>query len=232
VPRHIKLNRHAIERIAGLLAFAFALACDGSDASTDAAMPVEHDAAAHDAAAHDAAAHDAAANDASAHDGGALDAEQPSDADADAGDASCLLHRISFDSEGGLVFNRLSVRLDPCRTFSAEERDGDGTLLQTCSNEIPSDAPIGTADINALTERDDVQRAIADAPVLFGVDGRAVDAPLLRIEIDDAVIEVGVPCANDAAACEPIPAGILELLDLGMELAEQQERETPACPMP
>jgi hypothetical protein len=151
-----------------------------------------------------------------------LDAE-PLDADV----IGCVALSIELTSNGGLVAFRNRFVLEPCDAFRAEQIANDGTVLESCTNTVAQDAVLTPNAFNQLLQDEDVQNAIAHAPVTYGADGRPFDAPMPQIIIGDAVIEVGRPC-DDGAGC-PIPEGVQQLKDQLMALVAQQQMATPSC---
>ncbi len=80
----------------------------------------------------------------------------------------------------------------------------------------------------ALLQSDDVQQAVAAAPVVYGNDPRLVDGSVFEILIGDSVVDVGGPCSS--ANCVEIPAGVQELADALRRLERHAALEClPEC---
>jgi hypothetical protein len=176
---------------------------------------------------------DAASSDSSLPDPIDRDASRDADSPLDSAVASdaevigCVALSIELTSNGGLVAFRNRFVLEPCDTFRAEQIANDGTVLESCTNTVAQDAELTPSAFNQLVLDEDVQNAIADAPVTYGADGRPFDDPMPQIVIGDAVIEVGRPC-DDGDDC-PIPEGVQQLKDQLIELVTQQQMASPSC---
>jgi hypothetical protein len=142
---------------------------------------------------------------------------------------ACTEHVIRWGSDGGLVASRTLFVLEPCarfRAFTMTSGQPDATMI--CDNVVPEDHPITGAGIDALIAGEDVQNAIADAPVVLGIDARPVDGTLTRIEIDGAILDVGEPC-DGADDCTEIPPGVRALATTLQNLVGQQHDVSPTC---
>lgn len=135
----------------------------------------------------------------------------------------CVGATIEWASIGG---DRLGPppppsRIDGCDQFSgAFPADSQGT----CSSRLPScggDAQVDAETIRAAIAHPDVQSALAGAPRVFGIDDRPVDGSIFEIVIDDQSVLVGRPCEGEPQ-CEPIPAGVQNLVDVLRATTAQQ----------
>ena len=153
-------------------------------------------------------------------DAGSQDSGAPND--------GCLDRAVSWGPNGGRVAFQDRFTLTPCRTF-AQERMGLGNPSSSgsCRNEVATDAVVSLDDLNVALAHADVQAAIADAPLLFGLDSRPVDGTVLRIEFGGAMIDVGAACMGQAL-CTPIPAGVAALQTV-LEQLQAQQRAVPDC---
>lgn len=150
----------------------------------------------------------------------------------------CSAQEVSWGPNGGLV----APGSQPLFTVSdcAFYRDLGG---ESCSSALSCGNPLSGSNLTEALADTDVQAAIAAAPVLFGVDTRVVDGPILRITVatakGPAQIEVGSPCSG-STTCEPIPDGVAALAKLLRELSTQQtegdlcvtQNDNPACNLP
>lgn len=151
------------------------------------------------------------------------------DAVQDAGGPSCIDHTLVWGSDGGLLASRKQFSLEPCATYRVVETSFDGEQEELCENVVAEDGAIAVGAINALLAADDVQDAIAAAPVVFGADSRPLDGVLLRIEIDGAILDVGSPCTMSSPSCADIPPGVGELAEALEVLLVQQNGVSPEC---
>lgn len=172
---------------------------------------------------------DATTANTSAFDASMVDASM---VDASAGDAGgtmgCLEYTILWGSLSGWAISSTEFTLETCRNYSASfPQDGQAPML-LCANEVPLDAAITADDIDALVANADVVTALASAPIFYGTDSRLVDGSIQHIEIDDAIIDIGSPCAG-ATSCVEIPAGVAALQDALESLMLQQRDVIPNC---
>lgn len=147
---------------------------------------------------------------------------------ADAGRPACTEHVIRWGEDGGLVASSIQFLLEPCARFRAFTMTPGQPEQMICDSVVPDDRSVSAGDLDALIASDDVMRAIADAPVVFGIDSRPVDGTVKRIEIDGAIIDVGGPCAG-GAGCVAIPRGVSELATMLQSLVGQQHDVAPTC---
>jgi hypothetical protein len=184
-------------------------------------------------------ASDAGRDAGSSDDAGALDAGEPpdaaaiDDAGADAGgggddagaQCECLDETLRWELDGGLRLWEATNEIVPCRTYehTRTPRTGPST---SCTNEVPcAEDAITISELRAALAHPDVVAAFAAAPVLYGRDGRAFDAPLFVVTQGASAVSIGLPCMAGGGACTPIPPGVAALRDLlttleGERLAE------------
>jgi hypothetical protein len=85
--------------------------------------------------------------------------------------------------------------------------------------------------LRALSDPD-VQQAVAQHEVLYGVDSRPVDGTVVRIRIGSSVIDVGSPCpTSGGGGCDPIPTGVSALADLLRAIDAEQLALQPCSGM-
>ncbi|WP_437317374.1 hypothetical protein [Sorangium sp. So ce385] len=135
----------------------------------------------------------------------------------------CVEDTIRWGYFGGFTPNEETSALSPCRDFSFERRAIRGdTLLMTCSQELEAcEEGVSAGDVANALGHPDVVAALAAAPVLYGRDARPVDGSLFRIQVDDAVVDVGYEC-GEAPGCVPIPDGVAALVDVLRTLTQEQ----------
>lgn len=127
-------------------------------------------------------------------------------------ECGCVEQTLSWNQDGGFVAYRETSRLESCHTFT-HTRDPIQTdpPSEICTDPMEScDGTVDPGVIQAALAHPDVMAALDGAPVLFGVDARAVDGQVLQVHVGDALIEIGYDC-NGAASCTEIPPGISTL---------------------
>jgi hypothetical protein len=154
-------------------------------------------------------------------DGGSGTPDAGEATDASGNQQGCLERALSWGPNGGFVAYQDRFYFEPCNAFRGERMGfRDPGAAASCENDLDPAGAITTDDVDGALAHSDVQAAIAAAPVLYGVDSRPVDGTVFRIEIADAVIELGRPCSG--SPCRQIPAGLTALRAVLEELTEQQ----------
>jgi hypothetical protein len=146
----------------------------------------------------------------------------------DSGVCGCVTGHVGWGMDGGLVFYTETSALEVCnlfthqRTFRAPDPPG-----LFCEQQLTDCAgKFSPGDVTRAIAHADVKAAIAAAPVLYGEDPRAYDGQVLRIQLQSAIIEVGLPCRT-MAGCKPIPAGVDALANLLQSVTKQELAREP-----
>ena len=156
--------------------------------------------------------------------GGASGSAGSGGAAGSAGGSCCVAAPLSWGPDGGNGLYTDQNTLSPCASYTRERtpRVTDPPTL-SCTQDLGGcDVMVSGADVDAALTHADVTTAIADAPVLYGCDSRPVDGQVLRIEIGQAVIEVG------SEGCGGIPEGVAALAELLRDL-ETEQRSRGEC---
>jgi hypothetical protein len=122
-------------------------------------------------------------------------------------DCDCLSSPVSWRRDGGLVFLVPSSYVEPCSAFRHELNPLGDPPGKSCVSALPTgcDGALGVRDINQALQHPDVRAALEAAPVLYGLDPRALDGQVDHIEVDGKVIEIGSSCDEPECA---IPEGV------------------------
>ncbi len=162
-------------------------------------------------------------------------AHEVGDAGPPAADAdpclACASATLTWGQNGGFVCTVDTSSLAPCSAFShSRVAAACDPIDRSCTNAVPV-CESGTADtvtvgdVAAALAHPDVARAVAAAPVLYGVDSRPVDGTVFRVDVGSARIEVG-SCAT--ASCSDVPAGV-RALETVLEALTAQELLRGEC---
>lgn len=143
------------------------------------------------------------------------------------GGCGCVTRPVRWGSNGGRVAFTDASTLDVCRTFLHERTPtSPSPPVISCKQELGTCAGVGSAsDVAQAIADADVQAAIRAAPVVYGEDTRPVDGAVFRIQIGDALIEVGTRCAS--TACKPVPPGVDILVSLLQTITKQELSRSP-----
>ena len=148
---------------------------------------------------------------------GAAD-DQP-DADGGTECAPCIDPELRWGQDGGFVAYTDASELRSCNTYR-HTREPAGDPEQTslaCERSVPCTGSglHGVSDVLRALSDPDVQQAVAEHGVVYGVDSRPVDGTVFRIQVGSSAIDVGLPCpASGGGGCDPIPTGVSALADL------------------
>jgi hypothetical protein len=136
----------------------------------------------------------------------------------------CVTGRITWGNIGGIAARFETSALDGCNSFTHQRTSGETELA--CEQPLGDcTETIGAEDIRLAVINVDVQAAIAAAPVLYGEDLTVVDGTLFRMQIQNATVDVGYPCATPE--CKAIPAGVGLLAKLLETLTKQELARAP-----
>lgn len=142
----------------------------------------------------------------------------------------CVGSDLEWGYVGGDVLGRHppSSRITACDEFSGPF---PAESQQVCANQLPAcgaEAEVDPEIVREAIADDDVQAALAQAPVLFGLDLRPVDGPIFQILIDGQQILVGEAC-GDEPECAPTPAGVQALVE-ALRATSAQQATAEMCP--
>jgi hypothetical protein len=145
----------------------------------------------------------------------------------DSGTCGCVTGHVGWGWDGGLVLYHETSALDVCNLFTHRRVPvTPSPPVLFCEQPLGDCAgAIGAGEVTRFIAHPDVQAAITASPILYGEDPRAYDGQVLRIQIRDAVIEVGPACRN--AGCKPIPAGVDALAKQLVALTKQELAREP-----
>ncbi|XXX78328.1 hypothetical protein WMF30_06115 [Sorangium sp. So ce134] len=134
-----------------------------------------------------------------------------------------MAETIRWGANGGFRATEETSALSPCRAFSFDRRElRGGKPLLTCSQELGGcEEAVSAGDVADALDHPDVVAALAAAPVLYGRDTRPVDGAVFRIQVGDAVVDVGDEC-GEAPDCVPVPDGVAALVDALRTLTKEQ----------
>jgi hypothetical protein len=146
----------------------------------------------------------------------------------DSGTCGCVGGHVGWGWDGGHVIYHETSALEVCNLFVHQRMPVAPSPPVLFCEQVLGDCAgaIGAGNVWRSIAHADVQAAIAAAPILYGEDPRAYDGQVLRIEVRNAVIEVGQACRN--AACKPIPAGV-DALGKQLVVLTKQELAREPC---
>jgi hypothetical protein len=154
---------------------------------------------------------------------------------ADSGDSAtacgCISYAISWGYIGGMVAYTDRSTLGTCFKYT-HRRDSFVTSEPSlvCEQEEPlcdNKTVIGSEQITAAIQNTDVQSALSNGNILYGVDSRPVDGQVFEIKVGDDTIEVGSNCGTSGNSCVPIPQGVQTLVALLKKLDKEQLGKPP-----
>ena len=132
----------------------------------------------------------------------------------------CVTGRVEWGNTGGLAPTAESSALDACYVFT-HRRITSGEPDATCEHRLDEcNYTIGAEDVKRAIAHADVQAAMSAAPVLYGEDLTKVDGTVFRIQIQNATINVGSPCATQE--CKAVPTGVDALATMLQKLTMQE----------
>jgi hypothetical protein len=159
----------------------------------------------------------------------AIDASIDEGSAGEASSCDCVSTAVSWGYNGGLTAYDDQSVITPCRTYTHTRHTSGNTSDLVCTQDLATcrDPDTGSAQINVVLQNADVQAALAAAPVVYGVDYRPTDGSVFRVQVGNAIVDIGSPCTADAG-CRPIPQGIAALRDQLVQL-DAQELRGPSC---
>jgi hypothetical protein len=163
-------------------------------------------------------------------------ADDQADGDGGAECAPCIDPELHWGQDGGFVAYTDASELSWCNTYRhTREPAGDpGQTSLACERSVPCTGSglHGISDVLRALSDPDVQQAVAQHEVLYGVDSRPVDGTVVRIRIGSSVIDVGSPCPTSGGrGCDPIPTGVSALADLLRAIDAEQLALEPCSGM-
>lgn len=148
--------------------------------------------------------------------GQCVDARTVSDAGAP-DCTTCFTETLVWGLNGGLrAFEDVS-ELAPCAhyTYRRQPYLDPGAEELSCERDLVACNQVAsTGAVMSALGHADVQRALAESPVLYGTDPRAVDGTVFRMQLGDRMIEVGGSCEGAPPTCIPAPSGVEMLVEL------------------
>lgn len=144
----------------------------------------------------------------------------PDGPDVDPVCTSCVAAPVEWGYVGGLVFQRDSSTVEPCRRYRRTRivhgRGGAEPPL-SCSAMMSCDASeTGAGKLRQLMSHPDVRRSFTDPMTVYGCDLRPVDGTLFGVELQDGrSFGVGGECEGcgmPGPRCVDPPAAVTELV--------------------
>jgi hypothetical protein len=170
--------------------------------------------------------------------GGVVTGGSPGTGGTGSSPCECVDASVSWGQNGGNAVSVEQSVVNPCRTYIhtrsplATTNVVSPPLNNTCTLQLSACGSMeyDVGDITDTLARDDVQKAFAQSPIVYGNDNRPTDGTVFRIVYGKAVVEVGTPCVTQGPdkACNPIPEGIAVLVKT-LRAIDDQELQKPPC---
>lgn len=143
----------------------------------------------------------------------------------------CISQTLQWGMNGGLVYYQDISELAPCARYERRRVPiGDPSIdAIACVRELVAcNGSASTGAVLTALARPDVQLALSESPVVYGIDGRHTDVPVFEIRLGSQVIDVGGPCNASTPGCVSPPADVQALVDL-LQAIDQQQLATDEC---
>ena len=153
-----------------------------------------------------------------------------------AAQCGCVAEQVRLSPLGSPVATTTTIA--PCRSFRLDVAAFGGRPNMSCTMEMTCPAQWGRGNVDAAPQvtavnvaravaHPDVQEALRAAPILYGAGPGVPDGggPVYLIGVGPVDFEVGGPCGSEP--CNPIPAGVDQLLRVLLAVNAQEVIRDP-----